>query len=299
MKNDRGAVLINALVVVLAIAAIAAALLTRSEAARVRIGSAQVAEQLDHYLDAAERFVPSLIGQVVTDSITEPGQVWATPRVYDIDRGQVAVTMTDLQGRLNVNWLLREDEFVDETFRTVFSQLSVPQSLIFEIRDFISPSGPRGTGYLNRKPPVWPRGGAMKTLEDLRAVEGISPEIFATLKPYLTARPSDQRINLNTAPDIVKRAIVAKLPSELIADVMTRSAPIESIGYLRLLAAEILQTEDFEGLQLERMTTSSTWFRAELTASLDGRTAKRTAVFLVTQDPQNPVQRVYRWAVYD
>ena len=61
MKRDSGIVLINALVIVLAIAAIAAALLTRAEGARVRAMDAQGAQQLALYLDGIELLVPALL----------------------------------------------------------------------------------------------------------------------------------------------------------------------------------------------------------------------------------------------
>lgn len=299
MMPDRGAVLINALVVVLTIAAIAAALLTRSEAARLRAGDSQVAEQLDLYLDAAERLVPQMLDEIKDGDIVHPEQSWTERRIVPIDRGQVAVDIQDLQGRLNVNWLLREDDYVAETFRTIFASVDVPASLILELRDFLSPSGPRGSAYLNRRPPIWPRGGAVKVIDDLRAVEGMQGRYFDALLPVLTALPPDTRINLNTAPKVVKQAVIAPLPPEMVSDIMTRQEPLSDIASLRRQASEILETESLEALQLERMTVTSMWFRADLVAELDGRTLRRAVIFRVRPGTSEPIRRVYRWALYD
>ena len=298
--RDRGVALINALVVVLTIAAIAAALLTRSEAARIRADASQTATQLDLYLDAAERLAADILRPVAESGVVAPGQAWAERRVFPIDRGQVAVAIEDQQGRLNVNWLRTRDGFVDDTFRAVFAQVGVSQRLVAEIEDFLSPSGPRGTAYLNRTPPVWPRGGPAVALEDLRAVDGMRPQDFAALEPVLTALPPESRINLNMAPPAIKPLLLAPLPSERRSEILADSEPIEAIGDIRRRASEILQTESFDALQLDRMTVSSQWFKATLIAELDGQTRRRVVVYQIDPaNPESPVVRAARWAVYD
>lgn len=300
MTRDRGTILINALVVVLTIAAISAALLARSEAARVRGSGAQTADQLELYLDAGERLVPQLLREVINGALAEPGQDWAKPHRFPIDRGSVTIGITDLQGRLNVNWLLNSDDpFIEEMFQTVFQDLDLPQSLLLEITDFLSPSGPRGAGYLNRAPPIWPRGGAARALEDLRAVDGLTAEHYRILRAHFSAVPSETRLNLNTAPEPILKAAIARLPSEVQSEVLQRNGPIQDISELRRRTIEILETEEIEDLQLDRLSTASTWFRAVLMAELEGRSMTRVAIFQIVPGNPNPVQRRYRWAIYD
>jgi general secretion pathway protein K len=287
--------LINALVVVLAIAAIAAALLTRSEAARMRLQAGQNAGQLALYLDAGERLVPQLLREVVADGLAHPGQDWARAHSFPIDRGTVRIQITDLQGRLNVNWLLASDPYVTETFNAA----NLPQALVLEIADFVSPSGPRGAGYLRRVPPVWPRGGPMAVRDDLLEVDGVTPALFKRLTPYLSALPRNTRINLNTAPEAVKRAVLQPVPAEIAADIVQSTAPLQSISEIRRRASILLETEDLDALQLERMTTTSAWFRADLSAELNGHTQRRVAIFVIEPVNEDPVRRAYRWAVYD
>ena len=300
MKPDRGAVLINALVVVLAISAIAVAMLTRSEEARHRAASAQDAEQLDLYLDAAERLVPQFFDGVLEEFAVYPAQSWARSGIsYPIDRGQVSIKIEDLAGRLNVNWLLESDDYVSKVFRDVFAEVGVPPSLVTSIEDFISPGGPSSGGYLSRRPPIVPRGGPMQSVEDLREVAGMRPDIFAKLSPVLSALPRDTQLNLNTATDFVKRAAIDPLPKELIGEIMDRKDPIIGMAEIRQRATDILGTEDLDDLPFDRITFGSRYFRAELTATLGEHRQRRIVVFELHPSAEIRVQRRFRWAVYD
>jgi len=301
MRRDAGVVLINALVVVLAISAVAAAMLTRSETARIRAVNAQATHQLDLYLDAGERLMPVLLQDLTDGTAVHRGQSWASGNLrYPIDRGGVAATLADLQGRPNVNWLMRDDPYVRDLFARVFADLRLPASLLNEITEFVASGGPRSNAaYVARRPAVIPRGGPLRNIVDLREVEGMTPAYFAIVDGALSALPSDTRLNLNTASDAVLKAALAPLPSDLINEILTRTEPIEGMSELRARATEILETEDLDDLPFDYLTFSSRWFEARLTASLDGRTQGRRALFQIKPGEEVPIRQIHRWAVYD
>lgn len=300
-RGERGVVLLNALVVVLAIAGIASALMLRAETARLRGTAAQGSAQLELYLDAAERLVPPLIEAPATEGIVHKGQAWAAAGLrFPIDRGSVAVEVVDLQGRLNVNWLVLPDDYVRGVFAEVFRAAGVSQALIAEIEAFVSYEGPRGlAAYRSRPVPVRPAGGPVRLVDELRAVEGMTRADFMALRPYLAALPVDSRVNLNTAPDVLKRAVLAPLPQELFSEVMAREAPVLAMADLRRRAIEILETEAIEHLPFDRLTIGSAWFRADLHATLDGAEQRRSVVYAQNTAVQSLPQVVRRWAVYD
>lgn len=305
MRRDRGVVLINALVIVLVIASVAAALLTRAESARQRATRAQAAEQLDLYLDAAEALLPALLDSAVTgDGVVHRAQEWARGgRVFEIDRGLVSVELADLQGRLNVNWLSRSDDaYAQDTFARLFDAVDLPRSLLREIGEFVSPGGPRNiNAYLRRDPAVQPRGGAVAVLDELKLAEGMTPERFAVLARHVAALPFDTPLNLNTASEPVLRAALAPLPAEQVTELLDalRRGHLESRSAIRNRTIELLETEDVDHLPFERITVGSVWFEARLAAELDGRTAVRRVI--VQRDPgQGEAVRVrFRWAEYD
>ena len=301
MSRDRGAVLINALVIVLAISAVAAALLTRSETARIRTSDSQNAHQLSLYLDSAEALVPGLLDEVSDGSAAHLGQAWASDALsFPVDRGSVAVEITDLQSRLNVNWLRSEDAYVQDLFVALFTELDLPQSLLREITEFVAPNGPRSVNdYLSRRPSVLPRGGPLRTLDDLREVTGMTPAIFARLEPYVAALPFSSRLNLNTAPKVLRTAALRPFPPKVQTEFLDRDTPILSLSDLRDRVMEVLETEDLGDLPIDRLSVASNRFQADLRAELDGLTQRRKLVFLIQPATERPIRRELRWAVYD
>jgi len=304
IKPDHGAVLINALVIVLVISAITAALLTRAETARLRGAAGQGSAQLALYLDGIEGLLPSLLKEPLTEGNANLGQTWAGRDFsYEIDRGSVTARLSDMQGRLNVNWLMAPDDaWVADSFAGLFSELGVPQSLLLAITEYVRPNGPRSVNaYLARSPPVAPKGGPLRLLAELRLVEGMTEDYFAELAPYLTALPVEARLNLNTAAKPVLRAVLAPFPSEVISETLARGAddPLQAMSEFRNRVIEILQTEDLGDLPVDRLHVSSTWFQAALTATLGDRSRVRQVVLFHDPAEAAGTQVKYRWTEYD
>ena len=303
MRRDAGAVLINALVIVLVISAIAAGLLTRAEGARVRGAEAQVSAQLALYLDGIEGLLPTLLMEPVEDGAAHLGQSWATQDfTYAIDRGHVTAKLTDLQAGLNVNWLVTPDDYAIDTFELLFGKLGVPLSLVAALADFLAPGGPRQTGaYSERNIPIRPNGGPVATLPELRQVNGMTDAIYAKLAPYLSALPPSARLNLNTAAPQVLRAALVPFPGELITETLARGAddPMSAMSDFRNRLIEILATEDIDDYPVDRLTAGSDWFGARMVATLEGHDRVRRVVLLRVVEADNTMQVVYRWTEYD
>ncbi|MDJ0827632.1 MAG: type II secretion system minor pseudopilin GspK [Rhodobacter sp.] len=305
MRRDRGVVLINALVIVLVIASVTAALLTRAEGARVRAEAGQVAAQLALYLDGAEALLPGLLAGAGPDGgAVHKGQGWAQGgRVFQIDRGRVSVELTDLQGRLNINWLAgAPDAYVQDAFGRLFDAVGLPRTLLREVAEYVSPQGPRNVNaYLRRDPALQPRGGAVAVLDQLRAVEGMTPEHFAVLRRHVAALPFDQQVNLNTASEPVLRAVLAPFPPEQVTEILDtlRDGHIAERRAIRNQTIAILESEDVDDLPFDRITVGSAWFEARLAAELDGRTAVRRVVLQRDVLDGGTVRVRYRWAEYD
>ncbi len=300
MSRDRGAVLINALVVVLAIATIATALLVRSESARIRAFDARAGQQQVLNLDAAELLVPGLLAEPARDTIVHQDQAWARGDLtFPLGDGRVDLTFEDLQGRLNVNWLTTDDDYVLGLFRAVFADTGVSQALVADIARFISADGPPTGAYMSRRPPVLPRGGRLRVLEDLRALDGLTEADYKALSDILAALPSDTRLNLNTAPDGIKRAALQPFPPELIAELMAREEPILAMSEIRQRVMELLETEDIDHLPLDRLTIISGWFAVDITATDAARADYRRSIYRVDPATENPVRRDLSWVVFN
>ncbi|WP_172299508.1 general secretion pathway protein GspK [Pseudoruegeria sp. HB172150] len=293
MKRDGGFILINALVVVLVITSVVATMLGRSSAARARTTAAQEASRIETGLDAMEALTVRSLASVGRDG--QPvylRQDWSMAQHADFGESRADAAITDLQGRLNVNWLSAPpDAYVDETFRRLFAELNLPPSLPDDIRAFLSVDGRHG--------------GPVSLLDELRGVPGLIPADFAILTRHLAALPAETKLNLNTASAPVLRAVLHPFPPEIRAAYTQRAKdpPLEDLRDLRHRTIAALETEDIGHLPFDRLTVTSTWFRADLTVERDDRIARRTTILFRdrtrTGRDEGRIGVAYRWAEPD
>ncbi|WP_305969355.1 MULTISPECIES: type II secretion system minor pseudopilin GspK [unclassified Mameliella] len=274
MSATRGSVLVNALVLVGALAAAATVLLVRAGHSVERQRAWQGAAQMEAYLDGFDALAVALL-EGDHSPADHAGETWARPiRDAELDRGRVSGGIEDLQGRFNVNWLsVPEDLQAREGFARLLAGAGLPQETASAIRDFLSPGGPSNAAAYTG---VRPRGGPVKDIAQLRAVPGLTDRQYARLSPLIAALPSDTRLNVNTAPPEVLAAWLPQLngaQARALAASRQR-APFASVADLLLAlptaaAAEVDDT---------RLTVGSDWFLARATVELDGRRLSRRTV---------------------
>jgi general secretion pathway protein K len=284
---DRGAILINAMVILAAIAFVATGLMALASAGQVRLLASAGTHQATLYASAAQALIPTLLAADRQNGIADhPGEVWATESyTVPIGRGTVSLAITDLQGRLNVNHLSVPGDTAPAEFAALFATLGLPSTLLQEVTAFLSPSGPaQPVAYLSRDLPVLPRGGAVQRVEQLAEVEGMTPDILARLVPYVTALPVEvQAINVNTAPAPVLNAVLGRVGigadavRVLIQD--RDREPFASVIDFRARADALLGEGALELLALDRTSAGSSHFEARITARVDGVQAARLAQY--------------------
>lgn len=127
-----------------------------------------------------------------------------------VDSTPVEVRVRDVGARLDIN-LLGEDEI--KTFLGfILNNYSTADQLAQAIMDWRDADDiPRLRGgerddYLRAGLLALPANGQFREVDDLLLVRGMTPEIFAVIRPYLTTR-GQIAINLNTAPAPVLRAV--------------------------------------------------------------------------------------------
>ncbi|WP_136439669.1 type II secretion system minor pseudopilin GspK [Pacificoceanicola onchidii] len=303
MRTDRGFVLVNALVIVAALSAVAVFLLTRSEAGQARLEAGLAADQLALNLDAFEALSITSLARD-TNGIDHAGEDWAQPLPpVALAQGQVTGQLEDLQGRYNVNWLAIPGlVLADEAFDRLLTRLGVGAEAGSAIRDFLQPGGPRDrAGWRQLDPPLEPRGGAILDLGQLRQIPGLSERSLERLLPYIAAVPGVSQLNVNTAPQEVLSAFFPQVPPAQMARLMVkrRQEPFPSrIEFLRQigLAEEDDDKAETDGLteeereaqeleekqrqqELERtISVHSDWFRLDASAEVRGRMARRVTV---------------------
>lgn len=284
-RHQRGLALINALLVVAALSAVAVLLLQRAEGARARQQDTQEVAQAKANLDGFETLLVSLLdADRAKGSADHLKEAWAQENyTVQIGRGQVSGTIRDLQSRFNLNWLVGGDAVVGpEAFKNLLQEMGLRDNLSSAVEDWVSEDGPQNlSSYLNRDTRLAPRGGAIELIEELRLVSGMTPQSFAKLDPVLAVYPAELPINVNTASLAVLQAFMTELPQSTVSALYAErnTKPFETHERLSLWFEQYLSVEDYQNTDVGRFGVSSRWFEAKISATLGKTHMSRRVIF--------------------
>jgi general secretion pathway protein K len=209
-----------------------------------------------------------------------------------VEEGQVQAKITDLQGKFNLNNLYRsnpiesETEVQDETelqlevFERLLIQLELDPSIAQATYDWLDqdiqplyPSGAEDNEYLGLTPPYRTANTLMVDISELRLVKGITPEAYEKLIPYVTALPEVTPVNVNTASDLLFRAIFQSLDETSVEALIDKreEAPFKDIRSFIDSLKQLLQEDDTLNLaNLEPLVSvSSNYFQLVTTVRMD------------------------------
>lgn len=160
---------------------------------------------------------------------------WAKPLVFDVEAGKLEGYLLDQQGRFDLNGLVGADgkrvaEAADQ-FERLLTLLPLERpldsatatALVEATIDWIDPdqspllNGAEDDQYTSREPPYRPANFWFISTSELLAVEGFTPEIYAAIRPHVSALPPPAtagerwKLNVNTATDLVLASLVPNL----------------------------------------------------------------------------------------
>lgn len=174
----------------------------------------------------AEDAIRAKLGtQAATGSLPGTDTLVVPPEVLDFDGVEVRVAVVDARARLQLN--LAAPEELRRLFAAAGLSGPAAYALAATVVRWRAENGPRiearavDTAAASMRPPA----GAFRSVAELRGVTGVSPGAYAAVAPYLTVA-SDGRINLNTAPSAVLRALPGfDAPAAAAVVARRRSAP--------------------------------------------------------------------------
>ena len=180
-----------------------------------------------------------------------------------IEEARCTVTILDESGLLNVNRLMGPDgqidrRSVDQFLRLIDLVNAQPDSaerigygIVPCIIDWIDADdkvthlpfvqrenmGAEDGHYRAQSPSSPCRNRSLDTVDDLAGVQGITPEVFARLRPYLTCA-GDGKININTAPKLVLQSLSEQMDGAIAQMIVNqrRLKPFQNPLQLKSLA---------------------------------------------------------------
>lgn len=234
--KQRGMAIISALLIAAVVAVIAGGMLTRQTVFTRSLEAEQLRVQGAWVLHGGIEISRQLLWEARRrDPLTRLDQPWAQPLVmarYDGRDLPFEGRLEDEQGKFNLRNLVANERIDEEqlvNFQRLCQLIGVNGTLSQRISQRVIASYPRladkappKSGFDSgrdtspnavRKPQL-PTRPMLRSLDDLRSVEGINDALLAKITPYLTVLPANTWLNGNTASAPVLAAYVPGLSIE-------------------------------------------------------------------------------------
>lgn len=134
----------------------------------------------------------------------------------------------------------------------------------------------RDTDYKTSGRPCRPRHGAFQSVGELQLVMGMTPALYERLAPALTVYSGHPSFEQTTAPEAVLRALYLDKPEE-VTRILTERQQAET-NQLGSRTGTLSVTQGLAGRALS----------IDASTKVDGRTFKRRAVVILTDDAKKP-----------
>lgn len=214
-----GVALITALLVVALTTVAAVTVASRQELDVRRTSNLLEADQAYAYALGVETWAKIILERDLKDSkFDHLGEAWATiiPPIA-VTGGVVAGRIEDLQGRFNINGLIKDkkpNEPRVKQFERLLEAVGLNRELAQTLLDWMDtdinsrfPEGAEDETYLARKPAYRAANGPLVSISELRLVKGFDAKAMAALAPHIAVLDKDTTLNVNTVTAAVIRSM--------------------------------------------------------------------------------------------
>jgi general secretion pathway protein K len=301
--NQRGVALITAVVLVAIATVLAARVGTEAALDLRRTAGIGALNQGWHVALGAEAWAGEILRKDLQDSQRdELDEAWAQPLPpLPVEGGTLEGGLEDMQGRFNLNNLLRADGSVDEANLERFTRLlrlaGVDERFAGALADWLDadaverfPNGAEDGVYLSQVPAYRAANGPLTTVSELMALSGFTLDDYARLRPHVAALPAGTRINVCTATPLVLAALVEGGTDFGDAEALARNRADGCFPLLTDLQAT-LDAEQYQALA-QVVAESSNWFRSTAVVSIG--TSQLTLYSLMERNSAGGVRTVLR-----
>ncbi|WP_294234609.1 type II secretion system minor pseudopilin GspK [uncultured Sphingomonas sp.] len=319
-RSERGAALLTVLILVAVIAVLAATALEKLRLSTRLGGNATAIEQARGYAYAAEALAIIRIGDLLERSQGKVSLLggwsdrpFALPLGDGAGGGSAVARVTDGGNCFNLNGLAQAlpgqagvligNAVEVAHFAKLMRLLGIPGQVADQVAtatsDWIdSDQNPQGGGaedavYLARDPAYRTGGAMMADVSELRMVNGVTPELYAQLRPWVCTLPEAKptTVNINTlAPEqapLVAMAQVDTISPGAISQALLRRPPR---GYADVGAfwAQIAGASGGGNV-----ATTTRWFDLRIEVSLGSVGVRERALVDATRMPPRLVSRIW------
>lgn len=298
-RHHRGVALITAMLIT-ALVTIAATNLEWDTALDVRRTTVLLnRDQAIQVALGAESWIMDILRQDLADGQTDHlGEIWASELPgLPIEGGEVFGSISDLQGRFNVNNLIDQNGEIDEEslgqFQRLLEALAIDPRFAGVAADWLDsdtdagfPDGAEDPIYTGLIPPYKSPNQTLSSISELAALQGMERAVFKLLEPHVTALPGRTGINVNTATPFVLQSLDEQIgPGDverLVGERETAGFNDVQGAFSSLVTPEVLPT----------LLESTSYFRLKVVVRID--TVRITLYSTLQRGPQGNVAPILR-----
>ena len=242
-----------------------------------------------------------------TDDYTETWAMRLPPLPVD-DSGQIEGHVDDMQGRFNLNSLVKWDQAKNEyttdqaaleRFKRLLDIIEMDEKWAGLIADWIDsdidpqfPDGAEDSTYSGLAPAYRTPKMPITRASELLAINGFGLENYQKLEPYVTALPIGTPINICTAPPAVLDALTAKQRQYTLAKQSTAQARRQRcFPTLADLQAQLDPKDKTELIDGKVVTQTSSFFRATIFVSIGTHELTMYSLLYRQNNLVRPIQR--------
>lgn len=297
--RNRGVALITA-ILISALASMVAADLAWDNALDVR--RTMVLLHRDQALQialGAESWVIGILHQDLSDSQTDHlSEIWAQELPgLPIEGGELFGSVTDLQGRFNINNLIDQNGAVEtesvEQFRRLLDSLGLDPRFAGIAADWLDgnleaglPDGAEDAIYTGILPPYRTANQPLTSISELQALDGMDKTTYDLLSQNITALPGRTAINVNTATPAVLQSLDDNISTAAVEALLSERedggfADIET-AFSSLVRPDVLNSLD----------EATNFFQLKVVVRID--TVRFTLYTVLQRGPQGDVTPILR-----
>jgi general secretion pathway protein K len=248
LNNQRG----MALLLVLAITALLAALLSQlsfSTLVDLRLTETYRDSTRAHYLAKGGIQVGRMVLADDKNNYDGNDEMWAQGVVnYPVGGGEVSITITPLDGRININNLFSTSGNIDAVIKDrclrLFDVLEIDQASahVDTLIDWLDddddpqPAGAESNYYALQTPVTYCKNGPLDTLDELELVAGFTADEVKKLRPHISLY-GNKKIHLNSATAEVLYALAEEMdmPTAETIIAQRKNSPYKTLDEMKLL----------------------------------------------------------------
>jgi general secretion pathway protein K len=275
--------LLTAVVLVALATVVAAAIAFDTALSARRGGGAAAQDQAVLIAGAAEAFAAQvLVGALGEGSaVIHPGQAWAQPigPLEALPGAALQASMSDLQGRFNLNSLVDRngvrDDVAVRVFERLLANLGLEPDWATAMVDWIDrdlnpgPGGAEDGVYTSETPSYRPPNRPITSTSELLALKDFGAERYARLAPFVAALPRDAPLNVCSASGPLLDALTGEQQWTRAPESLARNRAGRCFPRLDAFRATFADATAFERVQGSLgLAERSAWFQLRSVATI-------------------------------